>query len=355
VVRGDQAAGLVAAQVLRERDRGGVAVLRVQGHRPVGDRGEFAGDGRLDATQLGERAPVDAKGERRRIAAERRLAREHVVQDGAERIDIAALVDVVPASLLRGHVAQRAHDRAGLGHVGDAARDRGRIRLCFHVSLDLAGEVLGEAPVDHHGLAESTDEHVGGLQIAMDDVLLVGVGDRVGDGDHVLDQAQARRQGGRGGDLEVEALALDELHAIKRRARAAPAEIIKRDNAGVLEAGGDGGLERKAALSLRAVAQQLLDGDDASEPQILGDADDAEAARGEDLAEAIARVVVVVGADGPGPRWVRIVGRFVVGLGGGEPGEQAGLGAAEEFGGRRGRTGERHGGSSCARCRKREF
>jgi hypothetical protein len=347
-VGADEAAGEEAAQVGGEVVGARVAGLGVVGHRAVGDGRELARDLRVELAQVAEGALHHAHGQlRRALAAERRLAGQHVVEERAERVDVRTDIHPLAARLLRRHVAQGAHDRAGLGHVGARGAGVGASCLCGHVRGDRAGQVLGEAPVDHDDLAEAADQHVGGLEVAVDDLLRVGVGDRVGDGDHVLEQGEPAREAAGAADLRLEALAVDELHAVIRFAAVAPAEVVQRHDAGVLQAGRDRGLEREAPLGLGAAAQQLLDGDHPAEAAVLGAADDAEAAGGEHLAEHVA--LAGLGARDTGGEARRgVQGRLVGGavgrapLGVAEVGhsrEQAGLGAADHVGGRDERCG----------------
>ena len=88
---------------------------------------------------------------------ERRPARQALVQDRPQRIDVRRRPDVrdLAAGLLRGHVARRAHDRAG----------RRQARFV---------QLLGQAEVRDLGRAVLRQQHVGRLQVAVNDPLLVG-------------------------------------------------------------------------------------------------------------------------------------------------------------------------------------
>ena len=78
---------------------------------------------------------------------------------------------------------------------GRAGPGVGRLTSALAVAVGLAlaaaGQVLGQAPVDDDGLAEVADHDVGRLEVAVDDALAVGVGDRLGDGDDVRQERQA--------------------------------------------------------------------------------------------------------------------------------------------------------------------
>ncbi len=102
------------------------------------------------------------------FAVKRARARQHLVEDGAERKDVRACVGRLSLHLLRGHVAERPHHDAGLG----AAAGRGR-----QVRLRPGGAVrlrqLGETEVEDLDPSVVGDEQVLGFQIPMHDPLLV--------------------------------------------------------------------------------------------------------------------------------------------------------------------------------------
>ena len=56
-------------------------------------------------------------------------------------------------------------------------------------------QILRQAPVDDDGLAERADQDVAGLEVAVDDALIVRVGDRLGGGDHAAAAGRADRRG----------------------------------------------------------------------------------------------------------------------------------------------------------------
>src|SRR5262249_26024458 len=140
------------------------------------------------------------------------------------------------ALMLRSHVRGRAENGTGDGELvvrGGAGRsidDR---------SVVGRGEILGEAPVDDDGLAELTDDDVRGLEVAVDDVAVVCVGDGVGHGDDVMKEAEALLDGGSFDDQLAERAARDQLHRIERRAVGPAAGLVNGDDARVLEARGD--------------------------------------------------------------------------------------------------------------------
>ena len=83
------------------------------------------------------------------------------------------------ARLLGRHEPGRAEHRAD---VGEVRRGAARVRVGDLRSVEL----LGDAPVDHHRLAELADQDVARLEVAVDDPLRVGVRDRLGHRDHVV-------------------------------------------------------------------------------------------------------------------------------------------------------------------------
>ena len=126
--------------------------------------------------------------------------------------------------LFGAHVLERAEDDAGVGEEG------------------LAGEIgvegFGEAEVDDLGDGEAFDgfdEDVGGLDIAVDDALLVGVVDGLADGDEEFDALAGGEvvAFGVGGDGE----SVDELHDEEGEALGGGAGVEDLSDVGVVHEG----------------------------------------------------------------------------------------------------------------------
>ena len=98
------------------------------------------------------------------VAVKRPLAGEHFVEHDAQAVDVAAGIDLVrrAASLLGRHVGRRAEHAAVGGH-----------RL-------LAGLLLGQAKVHQVRMLPRVEDDVRGLDVAMNDAVLVGVVECVG-------------------------------------------------------------------------------------------------------------------------------------------------------------------------------
>jgi hypothetical protein len=117
----------------------------------------------------------------------RRATAQQLVKHRADRVDVGARVDLLAARLLRRHVGRRAEHRALRG------RHRiGRFRQSTVERGLLGAHPLREPPVDDDGLAERAEQHVAGLQIAMDNATCVRVGHRFGDGEDPRDERESR-------------------------------------------------------------------------------------------------------------------------------------------------------------------
>ena len=149
--------------------------------------------------------------------SERPLSREGLIEDGAKREQITARIDPRLERLLGRHVAGAAEDIA-------LARELRRVEL-------------GHTEVHDLGLALLQDHHVSRLDVAVDDAVLVRVGEGVG-------EASGDAQGvgpGHGAILDdvFEGAPAQELKRHEEGAgRGVDANLVHDDDAGMLEAGG---------------------------------------------------------------------------------------------------------------------
>ena len=98
--------------------------------------------------------------DRGQLTGERRLTMQQLVQDHAQRIDVGRGVDRLALHLLRRHVRGGADHAPGCGQA------------VFVV------DQLRDAEVEDLGLAAVGDEDVVGLQVAVDDLVVVRHADR---------------------------------------------------------------------------------------------------------------------------------------------------------------------------------
>ena len=165
--REDRPAFQETPRILRDFTRGGVAARRFLFEALQADRREVARHVGVDLRRRDGLGVDDAHHRLRRCRlTERRAAREHLVEDCAERIHVCLRADaIVPRlHLLGSHVARAAHHRAGL-------RER-----AFHV------HALREAEVREMRRALRVHEHVVWLQVAVQDAALMRELHGIGDG-----------------------------------------------------------------------------------------------------------------------------------------------------------------------------
>ena len=128
-------------------------------------RGERRRRGRaVLADRIGRATHVLGQHGRRAGPDEGRAAGDHLVAEGADRVDIGALVGTgVGGGLLGRHVGGRAERHA-------ERRERG--------AAGGLGDRLGDAEVGHEGML-AREQHVVGLHVAVHDAVRVGVRERV--------------------------------------------------------------------------------------------------------------------------------------------------------------------------------
>ena len=181
-----------ALQVLHQVVRVLVALRGVLGQAPLDDRGQLRGKGGLELVHgLGilledlEQGRVEGRG------AEGLAAGQKLVAEGARGKEVGAVVDLVTPHLLRRHVVGGAEHGAGL--------------------RDVRGGHVGEAEVEDLHRARGGDVDVAGLDVAVDDLLVVGVGQAFGDlrqHPEPVFEGQALAAG----DPGLQVFALDVLH-----------------------------------------------------------------------------------------------------------------------------------------------
>ena len=189
----------------------------------------------------GGRSPLTRR--HRTVVGEGRVARHHVVERGAEAVDVVARVGRLSERLLETNVRRCARDDGG-GAVAGRLIDRDGL-VGDHVDGLLAGDVLGQAPVDEGCLAARTDQDVGRVDVAVDDAALVRrglcLGDRHEVGDELDPLAGARPAVlflgfGQLGQHLAQRSPLDPLEHAERRPLVALAELVDGDDRRVLQA-----------------------------------------------------------------------------------------------------------------------
>jgi hypothetical protein len=152
--------------------------------------------------------------------------------------------------------------------------------------LDL-GQVLGQAPVDHDGLAELADQHVRRLEVAVDDLLAVRIGDRLRRGEHVRQQAQPLVEGAPLADQLGERAPRHQLHRVERVAGGPAPRLVDRHDRRVLQPRRQQRLAHEPLLLRRAPDQQLLDRHRPIEAAVAGPQHPADAALGHLLRDRV--------------------------------------------------------------------
>ena len=252
--------------------------------RQLGPRGGLA-DG---ARSVVEPSPRDV--DRGSTTLERHLAREQLIDDDRQRVEVAAAIERLAARLLGRHIGGRTlHEGVALAFAAPAPRE---------AKID----DLGHEPAGGGG----AQEDVRGLDVAMDDVVAVGLReglrDLAGEVHHLLD-------GERGALAQhhvEQRAAVDQLHRDERRPGEL-AEVVDGDDVRVDDPrqGAGLGLEAVDVDVVAALGPDELERDEPIEPLVGGPIHVAHGARGDavlddvvlgDLGPRAIQVGAVVGA-----------------------------------------------------------
>ena len=259
-------------ELVEHRARVARAVLRVAGRRPQGQVVEQRGDaGVLQRRRRHGVVRVLVRDLHRLLALERLLAGEHLVHHDADRVDVAPGVRDAPGDELGGEVGDRPEQRLPARRVAGGGAREAEV-------ADLDAAVVGQ-------------QHVLGLQVAVDDAGLVR-GDEPGQ--HRLEDVH--RLLGREAPVLAEEVAqgdaLQVLHDEVRRAEVL-ALVEDVDDVRVGEPGGAARLLDEPVAERGVVGEvgvHHLHGDAALEPQVGGEVDRRHAAAGDARADLVAAV-----------------------------------------------------------------
>ncbi len=131
--RADGFAGQETAQILCQRQGAGIALAWLLFQPFDTDGRQVAGQFRLQPARRHRVERLDLEqGLQRRLRAKRGPAREQFIEDCAQRIDVGGGADCLGLApgLLRGHVAGRANDSAGLRlNCSPAAQQLGQAKV----------------------------------------------------------------------------------------------------------------------------------------------------------------------------------------------------------------------------------
>jgi hypothetical protein len=269
---------------------GGEAVVGVLGEEA--EDGVFEVLGKVGAVGTGRnRRRVQVLGEdgERVVAVEGQAAGGELVQHDAEGVEVGAAVELLAQRLFRRHVVDGAGDAALAGDVDAALADR-------------------EPEVDEldRGVALAVGvEDIGGLEVAVDEAVLVGVVEGLADVDCDLDRLLEVF-----GPTLLEARTLEELHDEVGHVLVL-ADVVDRDHVRVAEGGDRARLAEEALAGVAdlAVGAHDLDRHRPLELDVPGAEDDAHSAAADLLVEAVAVGEDV--ADAAGRQHVEGVGRAV--------------------------------------------
>ena len=236
-----------ALRVPRQIPRRGVALLGVLGETALHDPAEGRRRLRIQLRH-GLRVVLDDGRQRlgAGVALECALARRHLVQNRAESELVRPEVDGPAARLLGRHVADRAHHGAGLRLLMDHRRHTRNLFLGRY-------EELGKPEVQQLHEAVLRNHDVLGLQVPVNYASGMRLGEAFANL-HAEVEQPLRRQRARCKQL-AQARPIDELHR-DVGGRVGGADLVDRDDVGVIERRGRARLLLETAQAIRVLREQ---------------------------------------------------------------------------------------------------
>lgn len=109
------------------------------------------------------------------------LAGSHFIQDRPEGEEVRSGVEILGAGLFGRHVGDRAYGAAGIGELVGIGADGGKgVHIVVGAAGGSCGCNFGQTEVEDFGMAATSDENVGGLDVPMNDTLRMGCIQTVG-------------------------------------------------------------------------------------------------------------------------------------------------------------------------------
>ena len=167
-----------------------------------------------------------------RLAGKRPVAVQRVIERDAERELIRPLVGALAEVLLGRHEHRRAHHRAGAGQRAHRARRRIGRRVCARWNALVDAERAGEPEVRDAHASILAEQHVVGLEVAMNEACGVSGGEPASGGDELLDDLAARM---RPFEPRAERSAVEQLLGEKHEL-SVDADLVHRDHVWVRDA-----------------------------------------------------------------------------------------------------------------------
>ena len=190
-----------------------------------------------------------AENVRHRIAIESFVSGERLVETAPERPDVAAFVDHLSPRLLGAHVRRRSHDGA---ERRSFCQSRGLGR--FRGDVFVGRQSLCQPEIQNLGLPLRRQLDVGRLQVSVDDALLVGRFERLGELQEQRKRFVERKRPS--GQALRQRLALDELHD-EDLLTFELLEPVERGDTGVVERGEKLGLTLEPRQALSILSESL--------------------------------------------------------------------------------------------------